>query len=58
MSFPARRSDSHYPIVLVMYLISVALSSIFNLIGYLFDNSDHRALLFACEEIRTADLRP
>ncbi len=58
MSFPARRSDSHYPIVLVMYLISVALSTIFNRFGYLFHNPDHRAFFLPREEIGGADLRP
>ena len=58
MSFLACRSDSHCPTVLVMYRISVALSTIFNPLGYLFDNPDHRAFFLPREEIGGADLRP
>lgn len=55
---PAMPRDSQFRIILFMYRITVALSTIFNHLGYLFHNSDHRALLFPREEIGAADLRP
>lgn len=55
---PAILGDSQFRIILFIYLISVTLSSIFNRLGYLFDNPDHRAFFLACEEIGGADLRP
>ncbi len=55
---PAMPHDSQFRIILLMYCISVALSSIFNRLGYLLHNSDHRTFFLAREEIRTADLRP
>lgn len=55
---PAMPRDSQFRIILFMYRITVALSTIFNRLGYLLDNADHRALFFTCEEIGGADLRP
>ena len=50
--------DSQFLIILFIYLISVTLSSIFNRLGYLFNNPDHRAFFLPREEIGAADLRP